>query len=1069
LRWCSALAAVLLLLAGFALWRLMQGPIVLDRFAPYLDTALERSVGGLRVAISRVRLGLDRDTHALDLAIAGVRLDRPNGEPLAAFPLVRASVGLGALLRGRLAATRLVFERPVLRLIREPDGAVRFGFGDKRRKAPVLAFAGLERWAVPPAPGAPFAALRQISIHDARVVLDDRQSGRHWRANHIDAVLTRNADGFFGDLSLAVAIGNRKPELRLGYDYSAAARTLGLTLAFGKFEPTALAALDPALRPLAALHAPISGTFETRLALSPLCAEGMRLDLGIGRGHFDSALFPGGAIAFDRGELHADYAPRDRTLRLAKLTLDLGGGAVVAIDGGLGDISPGLIAGTEETPADLAGRLGIIVSDIPIAKFASLWPVNLAPGGRRWALARIRGGVLERGAFRLALGLDLRAHAAKLALTHGTLRYRDLTIRYLDGLAPLRKVGGTAILSPDHIDFTPTSGALASLRVTGGSVRISDLDSRVARLAIELAAAGPIRDGLELADGAPFGSARRIGLDPARIGGRMAADLAVELPLSKTPKPADVAFGVKARLSGVSINSIAMGKVLSAGSFVLAVTRSGASLAGKARLGGVPAAIAARLPFTDGNGRAARYRIAATLDDAERRRLGVDFLPDHITGPVGVDLAYSGSASGHGEATALLDLKGARIGLAEAGWGKPPGLPAQARVVLDLDRGTIRGLPQIDMAAPGLAGRLAVTLDPATGHIARIDVPRLVVGGDDVTGTATRGVRGGWHVVLSGRSLDVSPWLRRLGKEGGVPGRTDDGMGSPSSRTSGQEDRPGIGMLALNARLDRLILGPGHELRAVDARLVREGAEWRNVRLDGRFDSGRMLSLRFGGEPADERLRFRADDLGATLRLLDITGSVVGGRVAVTGALTRSDGPSTLRQAQGSEPVLRGHIEGADYHLVHVPIFAKVLSLASLRAAASLLSGTGIPFTRLRGDFAYTPDRLVIEDLLAYGGAIGVTANGTYRSGGKRLDLQGTIIPAYTLNSIIGNLPVVGALLAGGKGQGLIAATYRLFGPSAMPEAAVNPLSALAPGFLRRLLQPNFGRPPPIAASPVQR
>jgi hypothetical protein len=86
LRRCGALAAVLLFLAGFTLWRLMQGPIVLDRFAPYLETALERSTGGARIAISGVRLGIDRNTHALGFAIAGVRLDRPNGEPLLLQP-----------------------------------------------------------------------------------------------------------------------------------------------------------------------------------------------------------------------------------------------------------------------------------------------------------------------------------------------------------------------------------------------------------------------------------------------------------------------------------------------------------------------------------------------------------------------------------------------------------------------------------------------------------------------------------------------------------------------------------------------------------------------------------------------------------------------------------------------------------------------------------------------------------------------------------------------------------------------------------------------------------------------
>jgi hypothetical protein len=74
-------------------------------------------------------------------------------------------------------------------------------------------------------------------------------------------------------------------------------------------------------------------------------------------------------------------------------------------------------------------------------------------------------------------------------------------------------------------------------------------------------------------------------------------------------------------------------------------------------------------------------------------------------------------------------------------------------------------------------------------------------------------------------------------------------------------------------------------------------------------------------------------------------------------------------------------------------------------------------------------------------------------------------VPAYALNSVIGNIPVIGSLLLGGEGQGLFAANYRVTGSAADPEVSVNPLSALAPGFLRRLFQPNFGLPPPVQQS----
>ena len=160
--------------------------------------------------------------------------------------------------------------------------------------------------------------------------------------------------------------------------------------------------------------------------------------------------------------------------------------------------------------------------------------------------------------------------------------------------------------------------------------------------------------------------------------------------------------------------------------------------------------------------------------------------------------------------------------------------------------------------------------------------------------------------------------------------------------------------------------------------------------------------------------------------------------------------------------VLR-HVVGENYNLIHALGLLR-LSLTSLDAMAACLPDPAFLST-LRGDFAYSEKHLLLENLIAYGGALGVTAKGVLELDPHRLDIQGTIVPAYTLNSIIGNIPVFGSLLLGGEGQGLFAANYRATGSAADPQVSVNPLSALTPGFLRRLFQPNFGIPPPVQQS----
>jgi hypothetical protein len=1023
------------------LWRLLQGPIDLDRLTPFLEEAVNRSVGGIHIMISRARLGIDPETHQLNLRFADVRVVQPDEESLAAFPEISVSFSLLPLLHGQVAPTTLVVEHPVVRLIRNSAGAIRFRFGDQDGDTPKVGLEILDQLAGPARPDTPFGLMRRIAIRDATLVLDDRQGGRRWQADHVDAWLDRDPGILTGDLSLALPISGDKPELHAQYRYSSDQRTLDLTVELGALAPAALASLSPQFAPLAIADFPVSGTFTTRLDVAEpsggVSSEGARVDLRFGNGLIRSERLPEGFLALQGGSLRAVYAPESGEVRLAKLDLDLGGGSAINVKGVLSGVTLSLLAGTEPRPSSMPGKLGIELVGVPVAKFESLWPPALSQGGRRWVLANVHDGVLDEAAVQLDLAVNPSAPSAEVISAHGSMRYHDATISYFNGLTPARKVSGTATLNDKQLVFTPAGGSVKSVQITGGSLQITDLGAPVEWLAIDLAVAGPIQDILQTIDAKPLRYAHDIGVDPARVAGRAEANLHFKLPLRRDLRLDQVQYGVKASLSGATIANVAMNRNLTDGNFALEITRPGAHLQGSSRFDGIPLSLDANLFFKPTNDALARYRVGMSLNDEQRRRLAFDFLPGRIGGPVGVDLTYRVFDAARAEAEANLDLGSANLSVAEAGWKKPPGAPATAKLVLELRDEQITRLPQIEVKAAGLDGWFALALEPATGRIDRVDIRRLVIADDDVAGSVLRRREGSWQIDVRGQSLDLSHWVRNLHKAG------------PQHRPDAQPS------LQIDANLRRLILGPQREVNDVAARLSREGADWQAAQIDARFPNGRRLSLRSGNEQGQDNLTFRSDDLGSTLSLFDISDHIVGGQVTITGQVSDNAG----------KQVVAGHIEGEDYSLVRAPVFARILSLPSLSGAGIMLAGSGIPFSTLRGDFAYSDNHLVLDNLLAYGGAIGVTSNGVADLGRDRLDLQGTIVPAYALNSIIGNIPLIGSLLLGGEGQGLFAANYRVTGSATDPEVSVNPLSALAPGFLRRLFQPNFGVPPSVQQS----
>jgi hypothetical protein len=48
-------------------------------------------------------------------------------------------------------------------------------------------------------------------------------------------------------------------------------------------------------------------------------------------------------------------------------------------------------------------------------------------------------------------------------------------------------------------------------------------------------------------------------------------------------------------------------------------------------------------------------------------------------------------------------------------------------------------------------------------------------------------------------------------------------------------------------------------------------------------------------------------------------------------------------------------------------------------------------------------------------------------------------------------VPFVGLILGGGLHEGMFAVNYRVSGPASGPTLSVNPLSAVTPGFLRKI------------------
>ncbi|HEY8189792.1 MAG TPA: AsmA-like C-terminal region-containing protein, partial [Micavibrio sp.] len=192
-------------------------------------------------------------------------------------------------------------------------------------------------------------------------------------------------------------------------------------------------------------------------------------------------------------------------------------------------------------------------------------------------------------------------------------------------------------------------------------------------------------------------------------------------------------------------------------------------------------------------------------------------------------------------------------------------------------------------------------------------------------------------------------------------------------------------------------------------------------------------------------LKIQAQDAGAALQAFGVYESVRGGQLSIKGE----------SKAGGDQKIIRGKAELTNFRVVNAPVLARLVNALSLPGIVSLLSSNGIDFSRLESSFVWEKrkavDMIHIDDGRTSGASMGLTFEGALDRMADTINVTGTIVPVSMVNSLIGNLPIVGDILTAGSGDAVFAATYSVKGSAKNPTTMVNPLAVLAPGFLRQI------------------
>jgi hypothetical protein len=98
------------------------------------------------------------------------------------------------------------------------------------------------------------------------------------------------------------------------------------------------------------------------------------------------------------------------------------------------------------------------------------------------------------------------------------------------------------------------------------------------------------------------------------------------------------------------------------------------------------------------------------------------------------------------------------------------------------------------------------------------------------------------------------------------------------------------------------------------------------------------------------------------------------------------------------------------------------------------------------------PGRVALREGVVRGPLLGGTIDGLVDYTRDEVHLRGTLVPLYGPNNLLGQIPIVGLFMGGDK-EGLLGVTYEVVGRPGNPVLRINPISALAPGLLRKVFE----------------
>jgi len=704
-----------------------------------------------------------------------------------------------------------------------------------------------------------------------------------------------------------------------------------------------------------------------------------------------------------------------------------------------------------DAPGAPAVRLSGDVSPMPVAFLKLIWPKLVAPGAREWvgesvSEGRITGGRINvdiPGGVIQTLDDDGDLPGESVDVRFGT---DDLLISYIDGMPKIRTGPGTAMLRGRRFVFNVPDSAIAMsgrapVALENAQFVIGDLRPHIPEAELNFRVSAEAGAAYDLLNHDPLNYAGAVGLEPEGLSGRLAGAFGLDIPLSEDLDFEDMGIRGRATLEDPTASGFAPDLAVSGGELIFDVNDKALNAKGDVLVNGVPIDVDWHRIFGAPERLQPGLRLRAALDAQDRKDLGLDI--NHvIRGTVPLALTIKRRDSQR-QMSVEADLTNAELFFINVASRKPPGTEALLTLDVETDNAGRTVLNDVRMVGDEIAISGSVTMGE-DGLPRSFDFPtfspnlltRLEISGE-------RDDQNVWRVDATGDSYDGREFFRSLFSRGKL--------------AEDQPERPERAWgVDIQAKISTVLGYNDTAITNLTAHLRKDSGRLTKLSVNGRLAGEAPLAVRLRKEPGKPRyLLAEATDAGAAFRLVGLYSRMAGGEMSLRVNL---DG---LGEADRLGTLYAWNFKVLGDEVVDQVLFGGDNGVGSPRDQEGRMRKrrTQIDFNTMRIPFSVGNGQFILRDAVINGPLLGATMRGRLDIKRDKIKLSGTYVPVYGLNAAISSVPILGDLLTGRTGEGIFGMTFAIRGAMDNPEVLVNPVSAVAPGFLRQIFE--FDQTPP--------